>query len=302
MLSSAAVPDDRPSPEEAGGDPPRRLARWLQQLALREDGADHFVSIDPPGTGKHLFGGLILAHAVLATSATVEEHHIHSLHAYFLRPGSSSAPIRYRVDRLRNGRHFSTRRLIAMQNDREIFTMMASFQGVEAGPAHQQAMPEAAQISAAAIESAPPLPVPGIASQHFIALRDATALFPTAAMPSRAQWVRSVAPLSAALLDDHALQAAMLAYVSDMFLFGVVIRGFDLPRHDKRIRMTSLDHAMWFYPPLRLSDWILYRQESPRSGHARGMAKGFMYHRSGDLMAVMSQEGLLRMPPIPPSP
>ncbi|MGD9369626.1 MAG: acyl-CoA thioesterase II [Desulfobacteraceae bacterium] len=254
----------------------------------------------------NVFGGQVLGQALSAVYRTVSrERSVHSLHAYFLRPGNAHKPIVYNVDCIRDGKSFTTRRVIAIQNGRAIFNMAASFQIDESGFEHQAAAPT------------PPGPE-GIMSAHELALKVADQIpepirekmlcrkaieirpvdpvnpfAPDKREPVRYVWFKAIGRLP----DDPVVHQSMLAYASD---YGLVLTA--LYPHGKsfwqpRMQVASLDHAMWFHRAFRMDDWLLYAMESPNAGKARGFASGRIFTRDGKLIASVVQEGLIRFHP-----
>jgi len=250
-----------------------------------------------------VFGGQVLGQALTAATATVENRMVHSLHAYFLRRGDFNSPIVYEVDRARDGNHFSTRRVVAIQHGAQIFNMSASFQNDEPGPAHQSTMPEVP-----APEGLPELAsyyrdiMPQLTSgvrRHleqkrpfeFRPTHPPSYLKQENATPQRNIWFRAVAPLP----DDEALHRCLLAYVSDFNLLDTALMPHAILTRSMNFVMASIDHAMWFHRSVRVDDWLLYSTDSPSAGGARGFTRGSLFSRDGRLVASTSQEGLIRM-------
>lgn len=254
------------------------------------------------GTAR-VFGGQVLCQALLAASATVEDRLAHSLHAYFLRAGDPAAPIVYSVERSRDGRSFSARRVVAIQHGWPIFTLAASFQVAEEGLEHQFDMPEVPD----AAEAARPTPIDQRALQQlpqkirrwidhfgpfeFRRVGDYDPLDPVPQAPRQEVWFR----LHGELPDDPVLHRALLAYVSDFHLVGTATLPHGLSWAQGRLMMASLDHAMWFHRPCRLDGWMLYACDSPSSGGGRGLSRGMIFHRDGRLIASTVQEGVIRV-------
>jgi acyl-CoA thioesterase II len=250
-----------------------------------------------------VFGGQVLGQALTAATATVENRMVHSLHAYFLRRGDFNSPIVYEVDRARDGNHFSTRRVVAIQHGAQIFNMSASFQTDEHGPAHQSTMPEVpapeglADLVSHYREIMPTLP-PGLRRLleqkrpfEFRPTQPPSFLNREGATPQRTIWFRAVAPLP----DDEALHRCLLAYVSDFNLLDTALMPHGTQTRLKNFVMASIDHAMWFHRSVRVDDWLLYSTDSPSAGGARGFTRGSLFARDGRLVASTSQEGLIRM-------
>lgn len=250
-----------------------------------------------------VFGGQVLAQALLAASQTVEDRLVHSLHAYFLRAGDPDAPIVYQVDRSRDGRSFTARRVVAIQHGRQIFTLAASFQVPQDGVEHQFEMAEVPAPESLAdadgpdeeqLADAPPKlrrwfnrfgpfefrPVDGI--------DPAT---PEKRPPYQRIWFR----LRGSLPDDPVLHRTLLAYVSDFHLIGTATLPHGISYLHGNLIMASLDHAMWFHRDLRVDEWLLYDCDSPSASGSRGMSRGMIYDRSGRLVASAAQEGMIRV-------
>jgi acyl-CoA thioesterase-2 len=250
-----------------------------------------------------VFGGQVLAQAILAARATVEGRLIHSLHAYFLRAGDPEAPIVYDVDRSRDGRSFTARRVVAIQHGRPIFTLAASFQLAQGGFEHQFDMPEVESPEEMPPEApAPPeqlAQVPQKLRRWFnrfgpFEFRHVSAPNPAQPEPQppfRQIWFR----LQGELEDDQSLHRALLAYASDFHLIGTAALPHGIPLLDGKLIMASLDHAMWFHRPVKVTDWLLYDCDSPSSSGSRGLARGLIYDRQGRLVASTAQEGMIRV-------
>jgi acyl-CoA thioesterase-2 len=262
-----------------------------------------------PSVGwQRIFGGLVISQALIAAMRTVDEAlRPHSLHAYFILPGDPALPIDYAVDRLRDGRSFATRQVVARQNGAAIFTLSASFHRHEDGYDHQQAMPAVPQpemlVSEREIVSrfADQL---SLSLQRYFLRERPIELRPTSlkryigasltpeerAHPVQHVWFRA----TEALPDDARLHIAMLAYASDMTLIDTALVAHGKSVFDADIQGASLDHAMWFHRDFRMDDWLLYAQDSPSTSHALGLARGLIFTRDGKLIASVAQEGLLR--------
>ena len=274
--------------------PPRSpLERLLELLTLERLDADLYLAETPAGEGR-LFGGLVAAQAVMAASATVARGNLHSLHAYFLRPGAHEVPIRFVVHRIRDGKTFTTRRVVAHQGGEAILGLESSFTLPESGISHQDAMPEAPppeevpdweQLRAAMLRQPELRPQP-------IEVRACDPDDPDGKPqpPRKRVWMRPVSPLP----DEPRLHEALLVYASDRTLLSTASRPHGLP-WGKRMA-ASLDHAMWLHRPARFADWVLYASESPVAHAARGLVLGAMYDRTGVRIASVAQEGLVRIP------
>jgi acyl-CoA thioesterase II len=262
-----------------------------------------------------VFGGQVLGQALVAASATVEGRDAHSLHAYFLRRGDVNSPIVYEVDRARDGNHFSTRRVVAIQHGEQIFNMSASFQAPESGLEHQLAMPQVPapedlrDLQTHLKDVLPKLP-PGMRRMMeqkrpfefrpvhppiiLRALNPAPEPFPLQPSPSSPQrniWFRAIGRLP----DEDALHRCLLAYVSDFNLLDTAMIAHGLPQPETHLTIASIDHAMWFHRQVRVDEWLLYSTDSPSASGARGFARGSVFDRGGRLVASTSQEGLLRV-------
>ena len=251
-----------------------------------------------------VYGGQVLAQALLSASHTVpDDRHVHSLHAYFLRPGDLKQPIIFQVDQIRDGRSFTTRRVVAMQHGKAILNMAASFQIPEEGLSHQAQMPDVPPPEECANRKEMAEQFRGKVSddlldrfsrQFAVDLRhvDINSLFDnTPKEPVTSVWFRVNTELPA----DYDRHAHMLAYASDMTLLQTSLRPHGQSLFDPKLQIASLDHAMWFHRPFRTDDWLLYAQDSPSSSQARGFNRGNIFTRDGVLVASVCQEGLMRV-------
>jgi len=273
-------------------DDPAPLAQLLEQLALEALDRDLFLGRTGSGEGR-LFGGAVAAQSVMAAARTVEERALHSLHAYFLRPGRHDAAITFLVHRIRDGRTFATRRVVAHQDGEAIFNLSASFTRPEEGISHQDAMPEAPppenlpdwESERARLVGERPRPSP-------VDLRVCDPDDPEGRPqpPHRRVWIRP----RGALPEDPRVHAAVLVYASDRVLLSTAARPHGLPWG--RRMGASLDHALWLHRPARFDDWLLYTMESPAAHAARGLVFGAMYTRQGERLASVAQEALIRVP------
>jgi acyl-CoA thioesterase-2 len=281
------------------------LTRLLMLLDLEKIEENIFRGVSPPERVQRVFGGQVLAQALVAATRTVDPARLcHSFHAYFLRPGDPKVPILYEVDRSRDGGSFSVRRVVAIQHGEQIFVLAASFQTQEGGFEHHATMPvvpppedlEDEQEALLSRKDLPPALLNWIGSERPFETRSVLGRGPASASgdrPSRAAldhiWLKTREPLP----DDPALHRAMLAFVSDTSLLDTAL----LP-HGKsifsRVQVASLDHAMWFHRPFRADQWLLYVQDSPSASGARGFNRGAIYTRDGALVASVAQEGLIR--------
>ncbi|ROO86819.1 acyl-CoA thioesterase-2 [Actinocorallia herbida] len=257
-----------------------------ETLRLERLEADLFRGHCHAGSPQRAFGGQVAAQALVAAGGTVpDDRFVHSLHGYFIRGGRSDQPIVYSVDRVRDGRSFTTRRVVAVQDGKAIFGLSASFHGEESGPTHQKPMPETVPP-----EDAEPAPDRWSAYAGSLEIRfnDVSS---AADLPRRQIWVRSRHPLG----DDHLRNVCALTYTSDIGLAGTAFLGRLNPRNP--FQLSSLDHAVWFHRPFSLDDWLLFDTESPNYASTRGLAHGTFYTRSGTLVASVTQEVLIR--PLP---
>ncbi len=249
-----------------------------------------------------VFGGQVLGQALAAASRTVSGRSVHSLHAYFLRRGEIGVPIIYEVDRSRDGGSFTARRVVAIQNGAQIFTMAASFQAAETGFEHQSRMPsvpppeeldDLVELGAKAGPDMPerlrrvmqwrrPLIVKPVDPRQFLG--------GASRLPAKRVWMKAADRLP----DSEFLHAALFAYLSDYELIGTVTLPHGLHADRAHLQMASLDHAMWFHRALRVDEWLLFDLHTPNASGGRGLAQGQVYRRDGTLVASLAQEGLIR--------
>ena len=275
-------------------------------LDLEQIEVNIFRGTQPEEERQRVFGGQVAAQALVAAGRTVEHGQVHSLHSYFLRPGDPSIPILYEVDRIRDGKSFTTRRVVAIQHGRAIFNMQTSFHRPEGGFEHAFDMPhvpdpdDAADLRRAARDRRGRSPS---------SRRDATRSTCASSAgcrgaqrgsrePYKQLWIRA----DGTLPDDPLLHACVAAYASDMSLFDTILLPHALSWDDGSFMGASLDHCMWFHRPFRADEWLLFDTDSPIAYGARGMARGFFYDRAGRLCVSMVQEGLTRVIRPAPSP
>ena len=251
---------------------------------------------------EHVFGGQVLAQALTAAYRTVEtDHQLHSMHAYFIRAGDWQAPILYEVDRIRDGRSFTTRRVAAIQHGRAIFTLSCSWHKQEEGLLHSQPMPD--------------VPPPDSLRGELEVFRDLAKKFPDVARysfrfeaidsrqveripmgdpqeypPFKHTWLRARDPLP----DDPEVHIALLAYMSDLDFMSTSMLPHRGTLERESIRGASLDHSLWFHRPFRADEWLLFAKESPNANGARGFVRGHFFTQSGELVATAAQECLIR--------
>ena len=292
-----------PSPTPDAATAARHVADLVALMQLEATGEDRYRGQSENLGTPAVFGGQVLAQSLVAASLTVPaDRAVHSMHAYFLLPGQH-APIDYTVHRARDGRSFTTRHVIAKQQGREIFEMAASFQTLDEGIDHQDAMPQApdplSQPSELERRIALGERVPadyrfrGLISPGLeVRVVDAPDLLrPQATAPQSLIWMRAVAPLP----DDPLVHRALLAYASDNGLLRAAMNPHGLTFFSRNLRVASLDHAMWFHRDFRMDDWLLYVIDSPSAGGARGLCRGSIFTRDGRLVASTAQEGMIRV-------
>ena len=291
---------------EDKGSPPGDSATALESLlALLDLGRvenNFFRGISPSDRWQRVYGGQVLGQALVAAYRTVPDRLCHSLHAYFLRAGDPRVPILYEVDRSRDGRSFSARRVVAIQHGAPIFTMSCSFEVQEPGLEHQSVMPDVPApeslkseqqwrndiveqipehvrgwfMRARPIEMRPVLPANRFSGEK----REAKQVI----------WFRA----AAALPESHPLHQCVLAYASDMTLLDTSLLPYGYNLFAPELQLASLDHAIWFHRPFRADEWLLYVQESPSAAGSRSFNRGEIFRRDGALVASVAQEGLIR--------
>ncbi|NOL48698.1 acyl-CoA thioesterase [Pelistega europaea] len=281
--------------------------KLVAQLSLKPVSTDIYLgeSTDILNSGR-IFGGQVLGQALMASSLTVDpSREVHSLHSYFIRPGDVDIPIRFEVERVRDGGTFSNRRVVAYQNDKHIFTMATSHQVPEKGFEHQDAMPEGLlgpdsfPSEAELAQKYQDILPKSIVKRHII---DGDAIEIRAAYPDRlikageypAQnycWFKANGEIP---LDNTLLHKAALAYVSDFYLIFTSLLPHKQSAFDPKLQMASLDHSLWFHRPINLNEWNVYVLESPNAYGGRGLCFGKVYNQRGELLASTAQEGLIR--------
>ena len=278
------------------------LDELVQQLALEQIEQNLFRGQSQDLGWGTVFGGQVLGQALSAAVQTVpEERQVHSLHAYFLRPGDVRKPIVYDVDRIRDGTSFTTRRVVAIQSGRAIFNLAASFQKLEPGFEHQAAMPEVAapesvpterEVFARFGDRAPRWHTEDAERPFEFRLIDPPddPIYPTAKEPRRMVWMRATGTLP----DTPSLHAYLLAYASDFAFITTALLPHGITGAAPGMQVASLDHVMWFHHPVRVDEWLLYVMDSPAASGARGLVRGAVYSREGRLVASTAQEGLIR--------
>lgn len=281
------------------------LVHLLSTLSLKQVGGNEFEGPSQWMPHGRVFGGQVLAQCLVAAQSTIAEgRFVHSLHGYFLRAGDIRLPISFSVDRLRDGRSFSTRRVQAFQNSEPIFSMIASFQDSDAGVSHQEDFPSDIP-SPEELPSARELlgDIDHPVAQYWAKARP----FDMRHVPSpiyfkvsgehvahQAVWIKALGELPA----DAGLHTAALAYVSDYTILEPIFRRHGIAWTHEGLKSASLDHAMWFHRQAKVDDWMLYVQESPSAQGGRGLSLGRIFSRDGKLLATVAQEGMVRIPEI----
>ena len=281
----------------------KALDAVVELLDLEQIEVNIFRGRSPEGERRQrVFGGQVAGQALVAAGRTVPaDRPVHSLHAYFIRPGDPSVPLVYLVDQVRDGRSFTTRRVSAIQHGKTIFTLSASFHRAEPGVTHATSMPDVPppESIAPTSERMEKLFGPGVHDffhrnpidiRHIGPLTFEAVTDPALRGPTNLVWLRADGELS----DDPLLHVCLMTYASDMTLLDSVLLAHGLSWADGRTTGASLDHAMWFHRPFRADRWLLYSQESPIAGGARGLARGQVFTSDGELVVSVVQEGLIR--------
>jgi acyl-CoA thioesterase-2 len=278
----------------------------LDLLDLEQIELNIFRGRSPDEMRQRVFGGQVAGQALVAAGRTVPaDRPVHSLHAYFIRPGDTSVPLVYTVDRTRDGRSFTTRRVIAIQHGEPIFTLSASFHHPEPGYEHARPMPaaprpEGLRPNRERLAEAMGEPLTTHLRESPIELRTAGPLsielarnpsLRAAGEHSNLVWVR----VTEKLPDDPLLHVCLMTYISDVTLLETALFEHGTSFYDGRHTGASLDHAMWFHRPFRADQWLLYAQESPVASGARVFARGEVFTSDGDLVVSVVQEGLIRI-------
>jgi len=278
------------------------LDALIELLDLEDLEVNLFRGRSPQSGSQRVFGGQVLGQALVAAGRTVDTGFAHSFHAYFLRPGDPKTPILYQVDRTKDGRAFTTRRVIAIQHGRAIFHLEASFHVPEPGHEHQDSMPDVPDPETLPTwhERLEPLlvDVPEELSRWMMLSRPidtrhvtfVNPISPEKLPPRLLVWIRADGTLS----DERLLHQCMVAYASDMTLLDAAAMPHQISWIDPNYRIASLDHAMWFHGEFRADEWLLYVQESPVAASGRGFSSGRLFTRDGRLVVSVVQEGLLR--------
>jgi acyl-CoA thioesterase-2 len=282
----------------------RALDTLLELLDLEDLEVNIFRAHSPREGSQRVFGGQVLGQGLVAARRTVTSEAVaHSIHAYFLRPGDPTTPILYQVDRTKDGRSFTTRRVIAIQHGRAIFHMEASFHRPESGLEHQDEMPDVpdpeslptwSERLAPLVENAEsPVLRRWLQRDRPIDSRYVTVVDPVepGKLPPRLLvWIRA----DGRLPDELPIHQCVVAYASDMTLLDTAVLPHGISWFDLGYQVASLDHAMWFHRPFRADEWLLYVQDSPAATGGRGFASGRIFSRDGQLVVSVVQEGLIR--------
>lgn len=280
----------------------RAIEDLLAILDLEPLEVNLFRGRSPQVGWQRVFGGQVIGQALVAACRTVESRPPHSLHAYFLLPGDPKVPIIYEVDRIRDGRSFTTRRVVAIQHGHAIFSMQASFHEDEGGLSHQAPMPDVpppedlpdeAQMRQQILPMMPdpvrryfererPIELRPVEFSRYLGQKFEDSRFHV--------WIRTTGRLP----DAPAIHQCVLAYASDLTLLDTALVAHGRTLFERDLMAASLDHALWFHRPFRADDWLLYAQDSPSLCGARGFSRGLIFTRDGTLVASVAQEGVVR--------
>ena len=280
------------------------LNQIIKTLDLEEIELNHYLATSPNEGWQRVYGGQVIGQALVAASRTVSPNRsAHSLHGYFLRAGDTTIPILYKVDRIRDGKSFTTRRVVAVQRGQAIFTMSISFQVDEGGLSHQFDMPKVPapdslptedELRREQAKSWPKEFQESFSGSSAIQVKPVDPvdlLNPEPAQAMQRCWMRC----GEGLPDDPRIHQCVLAYLSDWSLLDTASRPHAVSFMQDNVQVASLDHAMWFHRPFRADEWLLYDQDSPSASGARGFNRGLIYSQTGELVASTTQEGLLRV-------
>jgi acyl-CoA thioesterase II len=282
---------------------PSAIESLLSILDLEPLEHNLFRGRSPQVGWQRVFGGQVIGQALVAAARTVDGRNVHSLHCYFMRPGDPAVPIIYEVDRIRDGKSFATRRVVAIQHGHAIFSMSASFQVTEDGLDHQIAMPDVpppeelpseADLKSLFLKDAPeqvrrywererPIELRPVDLRHYTSREKLD--------PVQNVWIRATGRLP----DDPDVHRCVLAYASDMTLLDTSLFAHGRMIFDRDMQVASLDHSLWIHRPFRADDWLLYAEDSPSASGARGFTRGSLFSRDGTLIASVAQEGLIRL-------
>jgi acyl-CoA thioesterase-2 len=272
---------------------PATFEALMELLDLTAISHDVMQGPTPATTMQRLFGGQVLAQSLIAAGRTMDSERLpHSLHGYFLRAGNPHLPLQYEVERTRDGRSFSTRRVIATQDKRAIFQLIASFQIPEDGYEHQESMPE---------NILQPNELPSIRERiaergDGVSINEWDALEVAMDSPSSGDdyvlraWFRTAKPMP----DDPLLHAAVMAYASDLTMVSAAMSPHGIRPGDLDVVSASIDHAMWFHRPGRADEWLFHDHDAVSSSSGRGLARGRVFDQTGRLVATTVQEVVMR--------
>ena len=279
------------------------LDQLVGLLDIEQIEVNLFRGFSPQEGTKRVFGGQVLGQALVAASRTVEGREAHSLHGYFLRPGDPKIPIIYDVDRIRDGKSFTTRRVNGIQHGKAIFSMSVSYQVDEDGIDHQSTMPDVPmpeelvterELRAAVLDKIPEKFRIWYSRERPVEIRPVNPHDPTdppIRPAAKSVWFKARHTLP----DDPSIHKCVLAYASDLSLLETCLGPHGMGFLTTNIQMASLDHAMWYHRPFKADEWMLYVQDSPSATGARGFNRGEIYSRDGALIASVTQEGLARV-------
>lgn len=276
------------------------LDELVRILDLEPIEVNIFRGISPEDENRQrVFGGQVAGQALVAAARTVDRGLVHSLHAYFLRPGDPTHPILYEVDRIRDGKSFTTRRVVAIQHGQAIFNLQASFHTEEDGLDFQVSMPAAPDPESLPDFRTRMAPFKDVMGDWYERPRpiDLRYIGPSPLERrgtdghTQQVWLRAAGELP----DDPVLHACIVTYASDMTLLDTTLLPHGVSWPDQGIQMASLDHAMWFHRSFRADEWLLYDQSTPSTSHARGLALGSIFTQDGRMVVSVVQEGLVRV-------
>ncbi|MCP5205621.1 MAG: acyl-CoA thioesterase II [Hahellaceae bacterium] len=281
------------------------LHKLIGLLDIEPIAQDQFLGESEDLGFRNVFGGQVLGQAMMAACKTVEDRLPHSMHGYFLRAGDPAEKIQYKVDRIRDGSSFATRRVLAIQHGKEIFTLTASFQQDEVGFEHQFSMPTAAspeglmsevEMRRKIVDFIPEKLREQATCDRPIEIRPVAPLNyfrPEKREPYKQNWFKAISAVG----DNQVLHRCLLAYASDFGLLGTGLLPHGVTYYSKGMQVASLDHAIWFHRDFRIDDWLLYDMDSPSASQGRGFNRGNIYNTDGVLVASVCQEALIRRHP-----
>ena len=278
------------------------LDNVIKVLTLEEVELNHYLGLSPSSDWHSVYGGQVIAQAMVAASKTIPpDRPAHSLHGYFLRPGNPEIPILYKVDPLRDGKSFTTRRVVATQGGEAIFTLATSFQVNEEGLEHQLSMPEIMQPEELIDEDQTisnelekgPDHLNDYFTSSLVQIRQLEPwdpIKPDKTPPRQLSWMRTRETLP----KDNSVHQCVLAYLSDYTILNTASKHHGISYFQDNVHIVSLDHSMWFHNEFAADEWLLYVQDSPSASGSRAFTRGLIYDLSGNLVASSSQEGLMR--------